>query len=76
MYFDRVVNTGVRLEAYFKDELVRVRVRTDLGWIDVPVEGGVAKTNVAPRQMGLPIPRRRTDVGKAEPTYERFEEAP
>jgi hypothetical protein len=76
MYFDRVVNTGVRLEAYFKDELVRVRVRGANGWVDVPIDGGETKTDIAPRQMELPVPRRKVETVSREPTYERFEEAP
>lgn len=76
MIFDQVRGNGFRLEAYFKGELVALRVRRSIGWVTVPLERQVTEQDMVWKQPGLPEPRKK-GVGKIkEPEYIKFEEAP
>ena len=76
MYFDRVVSNGFRLEAYFHDELVALRLRGSSGWVTVPLQRELKPEEMVWTQPSLPVPRATAVKSKLEPHYESFEEAP
>ncbi len=74
MFFDRLVQTPGRVEAYFKDELVRVRVNSGSGWVDLALPD-VHTESRPPVQVGLPVYRKKEAPQRPEPRYVAPEES-
>jgi hypothetical protein len=76
MFFDEVRATQFRLEAYFKGELVALRVRGSSGWKSVPLERPVSDQEMEWKQASLPLPRKATAKPRPELEYIDFKDDP